>query len=183
MGCVLEGCRHRMLMNGRLYLKGWHRGDPFEDRYFVLVHDHLVEFETTRRNIQKRPIPLAYHRRIRSIRLRDVYVITGEGCTEFLANTGQSSFDPASDQSSLSRIYKDGHVSLDDPMDCTFALWRQRGSEKQAGLGRNGKAMVFQARSRLERDQWVHALNAVCESSVRTTREREVRIATFKHLL
>lgn len=153
--CVMEGCRQSVLKVGRLYHKGGHRGDPFEDRYFVLIHDHLIEFETTRRNIQKRPVPLAYHRRIRSIRLRDVYLITAESCSEFMARpSGESSFDPASDQSSLSRIYKDGLVALDDPMDCTFALWRQKGSDKQAGLGRAGKAFVFQARSKLERDQW-----------------------------
>jgi hypothetical protein len=152
--CVIDGCRQNVTKHGRLYYKMGHREDAFVDRFFVLVRDQLVEFETIRRNIGKRPIPLAHHRRMNTIRLRDVYLITSENCSDFLARTGESTFDPTTDQSTFARVYQDGLVSVDDPMDCTFALWRQRRSGQGTNLGRKGQAFVFQARSRLERDQW-----------------------------
>ena len=71
-----------------------------------------------------------------------------------MARSGQSTFDPSTDQSSLARIYKDGLVSVDDPMDCTFMLWKQKTVGSKASLGKNGKVYLFQARSKLERDQW-----------------------------
>lgn len=158
--CMQKGCRHSVLKQGRLYFKHGYRESPFLDRYFVLGGDHLVEFESVRRNIQKRPVPLSYHRRITSIRLRDVYLMTAESCSEFLSATQSkdgASFDPASDRNGLPRVYQDGLISLDNLLDCTFALWKQKAPGnpgKVAGLGRHGEAFVFQARSQLERDQW-----------------------------
>lgn len=161
--CVIQGCRHNLLKFGRLYFKEGHRDDAFQDRFFFLIHDHLIEFETVKRNrIDKRPIPLVYHRRVRNISLRDAYLMTGESCSTYLARNGTSggSFDPSKDQSKFARIYRDGLVSVDDAMSCTFALWRQKrkssvvGGGMGSGLGKDGRVYVFQARSRLERDQW-----------------------------
>jgi hypothetical protein len=152
--CVHRGCRHNVLRQGRLYYKKGHRDSPFEDRFFVLAGEHLIQFESVKRNIQKRPVPIAYHPKRKVIRIRDVYIVTGEACSDYLAKSGPSTFDPSTDQSSLARIYKDGLVSVDDPMDCTFMIWKQKTVGSTAPLGKNGSAYIFQARSRLERDQW-----------------------------
>lgn len=152
--CVHRGCRHNVLKQGRLYYKKGHREAPFEDRFFALAGDYLVQFESVKRNLQKRPVPITYHPRKGAIRIRDMYIITGQACSDYLARAGPNTFDPSTDQSSLSRIYKDGLVSVDDPMDCTFMLWKQKQVTGSVALGKNGKVYVFQARSKLERDQW-----------------------------
>ena len=153
--CARRGCRQDVLKHGRLYYKRSHRDAPFMDRFFVLAGDHLVGFETVKRNMQQRPVPITYHRRLKTIRMRDVYIVTGAACADYLrTGSGQATFDPSNDQSSLARIYMDGLVSVDDPADCTFMLWKQAAVGNAAPLGRGGSVYVFQARSRLERDQW-----------------------------
>lgn len=152
--CIQDGCRCNILMSGRLYYKKGHRDAIFMDRFIVLLDNNLIIFETYRRNIQKRPVPLVYHRRLSTLRLRDVYIVTGESCSQYFRKTGQSNFNPSQDQSDRARVYKDGLLAVDDPMDCTFMLWRQRTSGTLSKLGRNGKAHLFRARSKLERDQW-----------------------------
>jgi hypothetical protein len=152
--CIQLGCHYNILMQGRLYYKKNHRDGILLDRFIMLLDNNLIIFETVRRNIQKRPIPLVYHRRLKTIRLRDVYLVTGDSCTPYFRQTFQTDFNPSQDQNSLARVYKDGLVAVDDPMDCTFMLWCQRPSGTMSQLGRNGTAHLFRARSRLERDQW-----------------------------
>lgn len=152
--CVQNGCRNHVLMQGRLYHKKGHRDAFFLDRYIVLLDNNLIIYETYRRNFSKRPVPLVYHRRLKTLRLRDIYVVTGENCLQYFRKTGQNEFSTSSSQSAFARIYKDGLVAVDDPMDCTFMLWSQKPSGTMTKLGRNGEVNVFRARSRLERDQW-----------------------------
>lgn len=153
--CIQKGCRYNIHMQGRLYYKKGHRDAIFFDRFIVLVDNHLLIFETFKRNFSKRPIPLVYHRRLKTIHLKDVYLVTGEGCSQFFRDVGRTGYNPSHDQNSLARVYKDGLISVDDPMDSTFMLWRQRSKATTTQLGRNGKAYLFRARSKLERDQWL----------------------------
>ncbi|KAL1921099.1 uncharacterized protein VTP21DRAFT_11734 [Calcarisporiella thermophila] len=88
-------------------------------------------------------------------------------------------FDPEGETKRFGRIYSDGTISLDLPEECTFCLWvgRQRRwystsqlrprVSKKHWLGQMGKIFVFRARSRLERDKWVWALNCEIERMLR----------------
>lgn len=152
--CVQNGCHNNILMHGRLYHKKGHLDAFFSDRFILLLDNNLIIFETVKRNFSKRPVPLVHHRRLRTIRLRDVYVVTGESCSQYFRKTGQTTFNPSQDQNAFARIYKDGLVAVDGPLDCIFMLWSQRPSGTASKLGRNGKVHLFKARSKLERDQW-----------------------------
>lgn len=153
--CSILGCRLGVLRYGRLFFKRAHKAQPFENTFVLLTHTHLMRFEAVARNIQGRPVPLVYHRRLETIHLRDLYLFTADGCSQYLDGNTKGRFDPAGDQSQVARIYRDGLISHDDPEDCTFALWKQKLAPKgQAGLGNKGQVYVFQARSRLERDLW-----------------------------
>lgn len=154
--CSMYGCRLGALRFGRLFYKNGHKTDPFKDGFFQLAGNHLIQFESVRRDLQGHPVPLVYHRRLRNIRLRDIYIMTGNCCSQFLdTRDARGRVGPAAHEAPVSRIYGDGLISIDDPIQCTFVIWKQKASKSNvAGLGKDGKVYVFQARSRLERDQW-----------------------------
>lgn len=77
---------------------------------------------------------------------------------------------------STARLYPSGLMSVDDEIECTFTIWKptvigaesDRNQRSMGGigprpLGRKGKAVVFRAMNRQEREEWVVALGLVME--------------------
>ena len=77
---------------------------------------------------------------------------------------------------STARLYPSGLMSVDDEIECTFTIWKpyaagRESDRNQRGmggigprpLGRKGKAVVFRAMNRQEREEWVVALGIVME--------------------
>ncbi len=85
----------------------------------------------------------------------------------------------------LPRIYPDGMYCCDDDDECTFVIWQ---GEQKTYLGKDekksrngislkkktmldypGKVWAFRARSRIEREEWVWAINVEIERAWKET--------------
>ncbi|KPV77586.1 uncharacterized protein RHOBADRAFT_51419 [Rhodotorula graminis WP1] len=182
--CLLDGCR-AVMHKGAMHVKKGLRG-TFHPRHVVLLPGVLVEFQSVTRDLQGRPKATPYHRRRHVLTLRDCYIYSGSLASHLLApSKGASTWDPADESAhQLPRYYSssDGLRTADDVEDCTFAIVRVKHS-RSGKLDKLDKkvdeARVYRARSKLERDQFVYALNASIERIMRGEREREDRLRDF----
>lgn len=181
--CCIDGCSP-MAHAGRLYLKDTST-KQFRPFYTVLCGSALVLF-----SIDRSP----FHRRRQQYSLLDAYIYSG-----FLAEAELTSVLHEDFWLGEARVYQDGLQCADDVQDCTFVLWLRRVETKRRRLKRiagtrqaiadadkhyspvplgraPAKTLIFRARSKLERDQWIWAIKQDMENQGRVHTERAKRI-------
>ncbi|KAH8918424.1 hypothetical protein BT69DRAFT_1225419 [Atractiella rhizophila] len=174
--CILNGCR-TIIKCGRLYIRAG-VNKLYKERYMIIVDGHLLQFLIPpRHEAVKTGQSEVYHQRKNITSLKDCYVYTGRMVNiRYKAN---SRFNPANLQSNnFPRIYPDGLMSIDAEDECTFVIFRKISNDGK-GLGKRGTARVMRARSKVERDEWVFALNTELEKLVRKDRKHEEGMRDF----
>ncbi|BGP23981.1 proteophosphoglycan ppg4 [Rhodotorula toruloides] len=185
--CLLDGCR-TLMQQRTMYVKQGLRG-VFRLRHVVLLHGVLIEYQSIVRDLKGQPLPTPYHRRCHIVHLRDCYVYSGALASHLLPRLGNTMGWTPGDESEhqFPRCYSasDGLRTADDREDCTFVIVKIKHSKSGKGdkLGMKGvDARVYRTRSKLERDQFVYALNASVERLLRGEQERENRLRDFAWL-
>ncbi|GAA5963604.1 hypothetical protein JCM21900_000304 [Sporobolomyces salmonicolor] len=184
--CILDGCR-AVLRHGVLHIKKGLRG-MFRKRHVLLLPGTLIEYQSFQRNLYGQPLATPYHRRKFTLSLRDCYCYSGSLTAALFHGTANTTaWDPANTtQHHFPRCYTttDGLRTTDDDEDCTFVLLRMRhgGHGTAKKFGQKGVARVYRARSKVERDQFVYALNCAIERLLRGEQEREERLRDFSWL-
>ncbi|QRW06517.1 nuclear pore complex protein [Ceratobasidium sp. AG-Ba] len=180
--CVIDGCR-AIVKSGRLYTKKGIRKD-FKHLFHVLIGGHLILFHIT-------PNVTSYHHHSRTINLADAYVYSGQIAMRSLPRAAG-----VDSRQRIPRRYQDGLESDDRQVpfseeDTTFIIWYRPHSIHKptdpllppetaskyepavAPLGGKHNLLICKARSRLERDAWVWALNIEIERVSRMMSGRE----------
>ncbi|WVW84624.1 hypothetical protein I302_106658 [Kwoniella bestiolae CBS 10118] len=184
--CVIKGCRS-ITVCGRLFMRK-DKWDKLRSKYIVLSGGTLILFKIKKKN--------AFHTRKKRYPLFGAYVYSGMLALDELPST--SSADVFTSES---RVYQDGLQSSDGAEDTTFCvrLTSPSSSKKdKGGWGRKvtqpwenhdivgdqnflppdlskkpSQLLIFRARSQLERDRWVWAINAEMERQVRSHVKQE----------
>ncbi|KAI4732152.1 hypothetical protein E4T49_00152 [Aureobasidium sp. EXF-10728] len=194
--CGISNCRaiHR---SGILFRKPRVHG-TFSRCHVILCHGHLLVFKDTVRSTTGKKVSHIHHERIASIDLRDCYLYSGLITATDLLYQNRTFDNNRPGNSALPRMYlEDGWASADDDAMTTFVLWTgqhkgwfrareedgNEGQQKSGGtrnklkrvsqLGTTGRAIVFKARSRTERDHWVLGIETEIE---RLSRTEDVRV-------
>ncbi|CAG8520002.1 7697_t:CDS:2 [Funneliformis mosseae] len=186
--CILNGCRG-ITKGGLLYHKTHLRG-TFQNYHHILIRGHLLYYNLyTRSSLSGTAKRQNFHKRRGCIHLTDCYVYSG-GITENDLLYSSSSRYNISDNGThkLPRIYPDGMYCFDDDEECTFVIWQgeqkyclERDKEKSRNsiclkktttLDRPGNIWVFRARSRIEREEWVWAINVEIERALKEIRKK-----------
>ncbi|WVF68945.1 hypothetical protein IAT40_003719 [Kwoniella sp. CBS 6097] len=181
--CVIEGCRSTCI-SGRLYMRK-EKYDKFRLKYLVLTGGSLVSFKVKKKN--------AFHVRKKRYPLFGAYVYSGMLALDELPV--MSSNDAFVSQT---RVYQDGLRSADGVEDTTFCVrlgthpsrWGKKTTqpwemEEEAeflppGLSKKPPGLlIFRARSKLERDRWVWAINAEMERQVRAHVKQEEALRQY----
>ncbi|GAA5872147.1 hypothetical protein JCM1840_006333 [Sporobolomyces johnsonii] len=184
--CILDGCR-AVLKHGVLHVKKGLRG-MFRKRHVLLLPGTLIEYQSFQRDLYGQPLATPYHRRKFTLSLRDCYCYSGSLTAALLrGTTNTTAWDPANTtQHHFPRCYTttDGLRTTDDDEDCTFVILRMKHGGHGGGktFGQKGVARVYRARSKVERDQFVYALNCAIERLLRGEQEREERLRDFSWL-
>ncbi|BGP15078.1 hypothetical protein JCM10213v2_003033 [Rhodosporidiobolus nylandii] len=184
--CIIEGCR-ALMKQAVMHVKAGLRG-TYRLRHVLLLPGTLVEYQSIARDMHGQPLSTPYHRRRLIVSLRDCYVYSGSLASHFLSAANSHSWDPGNEAGhQFPRCYPatDGLRTADEAEDCTFVVVRIR----HGGNGKNRKlaqkaagARIYRARSKLERDQFVYALNASIERLHRGEQKREQRLRDFTWL-
>ncbi|GBB85275.1 hypothetical protein RclHR1_11830006 [Rhizophagus clarus] len=177
--CILNGCRG-ITKGGLLYRKS-HRYGTFRNYHYILTGGNLLCFHLYTRNlingVTKRQ---CYHKRCGNINLADCYVYSGRITENDLLYSSTSKFSAKSSGiHKLPRIYPDGMSCFDNAVECTFVIWqaersfyfgkekKEKGNvirlKKKTMLNNPGKIWVFRTRSKIEREEWVWAINVEIE--------------------
>ncbi|GAA5854689.1 hypothetical protein JCM8547_004941 [Rhodosporidiobolus lusitaniae] len=185
--CILDGCR-ALMKESVMHVKKGLRG-TFRLRNVLLLPGTLVEYQSIARDMHGQPLPSPYHRRRAVVSLRDVYVYSGSLASSYVAVTNSHNWNPGDEsEHQFPRCYpgSDGLRTADEAEDCTFVLVRMKhaASGKNQQLGQKGTTVrVYRTRSKLERDQFVYAINAAIESVLRGESEREDHLRDFSSFL
>ncbi|GAA5971750.1 hypothetical protein JCM11641_001497 [Rhodosporidiobolus odoratus] len=182
--CILDGCR-AMMKQGIMHVKKGIRG-TFHLRHVLLLPGTLIEYQSIARDdLHGQPLPTPYHRRRVVLSLRDCYVYSGSLASNFSSVTNPHNWHPGNEQEhQFPRCYPDtdGLRTADEAEDCTFVVvcMRHGGNGKLKKFEQEAtSSRVYRTRSKLERDQFVYALNASIERLLRGEREREERLCDF----
>ncbi|KEQ74693.1 hypothetical protein M436DRAFT_43195 [Aureobasidium namibiae CBS 147.97] len=194
--CGISNCRaiHR---SGILFRKPRVHG-IFSRCHVILCHGHLLVFEDTVRSATGKKVSHIHHQRIASIDLRGCYLYSGLITANDLLYSNRTFDNNRPGNDALPRMYlEDGWASADDDAMTTFVVWTgqhkgwfrareedgNEGQQKSGGarnklkrvsqLGTTGRAIVFKARSRTERDHWVLGIETEME---RLSQAEEVRV-------
>jgi len=180
--CALKGCRP-ITQAGRLFMKK-NRYDKYRLRYIVLAGGMVITFKIKKTQ--------AFHQRKKRFSLFGAYVYSGM--------MAQDELHEAADQDALAshpKVYHDGLQSADGAEDTTFCIrlpvtlsnWSQRKAYQWEAegdhvdvpsLSKKAPALLFfRARSALERDRWVWAINAEMERMVRSHVPQEEALRNF----
>lgn len=167
-------------MSGLLYRKP-RRHATFRRYNVLLCNGELIIFHHSARSRTGSQLPTIHHDRHQSLSLRDCYVYSGLATSADLLHQNRT-FDSNSNSNSpgrraLPRIFADGYTAQDEDSMTCFVLWHGarkstlcpaaarpvdasggRAPRRVSPLGTTGKAIVFKARSRVERDTWVMSI-------------------------
>ncbi|CAB4381650.1 unnamed protein product [Rhizophagus irregularis] len=186
--CILNGCRG-ITKGGLLYRKS-HLHGTFRNYHYILTRGRLICYNLYTRNlINGVSKQRCYHKRYENINLADCYVYSGKVTENDLLYSSTSKFNARSNGiHRLPRIYPDGMYCFDNDEDCTFVIWqgeqslhigkdkKEKGNvicfKKKTRLNNPGKIRVFRTRSKIEREEWVWAINVEIE---RACKEREMK--------
>lgn len=164
--CPLSSCR-TITMSGLLYRKP-RRNATFKRYEVILCNGCLIIFHHTARAATGKEKRTTYHEKHLVIKLRDAYVYSGVVTEEEMTGVPGRKMTP--------RIWGDGFTSQDAGGVTTFVVWAAVG---KGGPGKKGKATVFKARSRVERDAWVSNIAMEIER-LNVGREEDVKIVEGK---
>ena len=156
---------------------------PFTRCSVLLTAGTLLIFHDVLRNRVGKQLAHIHHERIANLDLKDCYIYSGFLTESDLLYQNQTFDANKPGHHALPRIYlEDGWTSTDEDVMTTFVIWHGKakswfraeegagGGEQQrkerkgtklkrvAKLGSKGRAVVFRARSRAERDHWVLAI-------------------------
>nr|XP_018262424.1 uncharacterized protein I303_05441 [Kwoniella dejecticola CBS 10117]OBR84582.1 hypothetical protein I303_05441 [Kwoniella dejecticola CBS 10117] len=188
--CVIKGCRSTCI-SGRLFMRK-DKWDKFRSKYIVLTGGTLVSFKIKKKN--------AFHTRKKRYPLFGAYVYSGMLALDELPSpnsndifTSQSrvyqdglqSSDGAEDTTFCVRLTTSPYSSTNS----SKKAWTTRKKVTQPwenedltqdqeflppDLSKNpNQLLIFRARSKLERDRWVWAINAEMERQVRSHIKQE----------
>ena len=176
------GCCRSITLAGNLFRRPRMHG-AFQRNLVILAHGRLLLFRDTLRKHNGRLLKHIHHERIGALDLSESYVYSGLITANDLLYTSTSSIDRAHPgRHALPRMYlEDGWSSIDEDTMTCFVVWhgkrsswfQSQGAEepgrgmrrlkKVRSLGKEGKSVVFKARSRAERDHWVMAIGMEIE--------------------
>lgn len=173
--CGLSSCR-AITLSGVLYRKP-RRYSTFRRYAVVLCHGQLMIFRHTHRDSAGKAVDTVHQEHQLSISLRDCYIYSGLVTGSDLLYQNNTFDSNAPGHHALPRIFPDGYTSQDEDTMTCFVVWHGTRHSKFSRtdedgklvqhnltqLGTTGKANVFKARSRLERDQWVMSINMEIE--------------------
>ncbi|KAI5779234.1 Pleckstrin homology domain-containing protein [Geopyxis carbonaria] len=168
--CGLSSCR-AITMSGVLYRKP-RRHSTFRRYNVILCHGELIVFHNSCRGSTGKEYPTVYQERHVSLSLTDCYIYSGLVTESDLLYQNQTFDSNSPGRHTLPRIYPDGYTSYDEDTMTCFVLWHgtrrslfttkdDEGKtirHRVPQLGTKGRAIVFKARSRLERDTWVMSI-------------------------
>jgi hypothetical protein len=194
--CGLSFCR-TIHLSGPLYRKPRMHGN-FTLMHCILVPGSLLIFQSVLRKRTGKVVPHVHHAREQKMDLEGCYLYSGL-LTENDLLYHNRTFDANSPgHHALPRIWpEDGWNNFDEDVMTCFVLWRPSGKswfrdedqeegggtkrrfKRVSALGKTGNRVVFRARSRAERDQWVLAIGAEIERLASGGKE-EVRIVESK---
>ncbi|MCJ1474515.1 hypothetical protein MMC13_003173 [Lambiella insularis] len=178
-------------MSGSLYRKP-RMHSTFKRCSVMLCHGRMLIYEETLRAHTGKEIPHILHRRQDVLDLKDTYIYSG-GITEGDLLYQNQTFDSNHPgHHALPRVYlKDNWTSSDEDTTTCFVIWQGQkkslfmsraklgeGKTKSrlryvSRLGVPGRSIVFKARSRAERDQWVIQIGMEIE---RLQQAEEIRV-------
>ncbi|KAM0745749.1 hypothetical protein T439DRAFT_306612 [Meredithblackwellia eburnea MCA 4105] len=179
--CILQSCRS-IMRGGRFYVKTGVRG-RFRERYIFLLRGTLLFYHTSVRDFHGMPTKSSYHRRQGSQSLRGCYIYSGR-LSAAGVNPAVNNWTPANGNALFPRIYaSDGLRTSDEDEDCTLIIFKKGVDGPNQGLGGKGSTTILRARSMIERDEWLFALNAAIEQLQEgEDREREKKLREFPWL-
>ncbi|EER24674.1 PH domain containing protein [Coccidioides posadasii C735 delta SOWgp] len=173
--CGMSGCRP-IKMSGNLYRKPRRHG-AFTHCSVLLIEGQLLIFQSSLRRWTGEQFPHIYRSRQAVLDLRDCYIYSGIITSSDLLYQQQTFDSNLPSQLERPRMYtQDGWTASDEDIATCFVIWHatrkalfrgeltKKGKPKRSGwkqvsaLGVPGKAIVFKARSRAERDLWVLAI-------------------------
>ncbi|KAL7272671.1 hypothetical protein RUND412_004516 [Rhizina undulata] len=168
--CGISSCR-TITMSGVLYRKP-RKHSTFRRYNVVLCHGELLIFHNSYRKRNGAEIPHIHQDKHQSLSLKDCYIYSGLITENDLLYQNQTFDSNAPGRHALPRVYKDGLTTHDEDTMTCFVIWHgmRRGvfktkdeegrtvKHRVTQLGQPGKAVVFKARSRLERDTWVMSI-------------------------
>jgi hypothetical protein len=173
--CGISSCR-AITLSGVLYRKP-RRHSTFRRYAVVLCHGQLMIFQHSQRDHSGKSVQTVHQEHVLSISLQDCYIYSGLVTGSDLLYQNQTFDSNAPGRHALPRIFPDGYTSQDEDTMTCFVVWhgtrRSKFTRSDADgrvvqhsltqLGKTGKANVFKARSRLERDQWVMSISMEIE--------------------
>lgn len=170
--CGISCCR-TVHMAGMLYRKPRMHG-VFKRNLAVLSHGKLLMFADALRGHDGSVVRHIHHARVATLDLRDCYIYSGLSTASELLYQSNGFDKSRPGRHALPRMYlEDGWSSIDEDVMTCFVLWHGKKSSwfasqgieengkgkrrlrKVRRLGTEGRSVVFKARSRAERDQWV----------------------------
>ncbi|KAJ5475619.1 hypothetical protein N7539_007906 [Penicillium diatomitis] len=191
--CLLAGCRP-IKMAGQLYRKP-RRHATFAKCQVVLTAGKLVIFRSTLRQRSGTEVPHIHQDLDSVIDLNNCYIYSGLATEADLLYANETFDNNNPGVSALPRVYlaSDTFTSRDEDTATTFVIWQPRrknyfraehkvshGKSTRSlrhvsALGKNGRSIVFMARSRMERDRWVLSISSEMDR-LQEEMEEEIRI-------
>jgi hypothetical protein len=186
--CGLDLCR-TITYSGVLYHK-LQRYSAFVRYHVILCPGQLLVFENALRKRTGTALPFSHHERHSTIDLADCYIYSGLITEADIPQQNQTFDSKHPGRHALPKIHPgDGWTSSDEDVATSFVIWcntkksffRSSSSlsddtvasqvqprkktilKKVSQLGKEGRTMIFKARSRAERDLWVMAISTEIE--------------------
>ncbi|EEH06995.1 PH domain-containing protein [Histoplasma capsulatum G186AR] len=171
--CGISGCR-TVKMSGLLYCKP-RRRSAFTACNVILTEGQILCFQSLIRKLSGEETPHTHHEREWVLDLHDCYIYSGLITNSDLLYQNRTIDTNLPSQHASPRVYTtDGWTSSDEDIATCFVLWqnsrksvfRSQAKQGEAGertkkwkkvstLGVPGRSIVFNTRSRAERDMWV----------------------------
>lgn len=170
--CGISFCRC-IIMSGLLYRKA-RRHATFHRCSVILANGALMVFQASMRKRTGEQVAHIHQEKQASINLQDCYIYSGLITEDDLLYRNRTFDSNNPGRHALPRVYlEDGWTSIDEDSMTCFVIWQglrkslfRAREEKEGGgtrqklrqvssLGVPGRSMVFQCRSRAERDHWV----------------------------
>ncbi|KAJ5572486.1 hypothetical protein N7450_009470 [Penicillium hetheringtonii] len=193
--CSLSGCRS-IKFSGQLYRKP-RRHTTFTKCHVLLTDGKLLIFRSTLRKGNGVVIPHIHQQHETTIDLRDCYIYSGLVTENDLLYANQTFDSNNPGLHALPRAYlsSDLFTSRDEDTAITFVLWQpikkslfraeetgdqgkvKRSLRQVTTLGKHGRTIVFKARSRVEKDQWVMSISSEIDR-LQEEKQEDIRIVS-----
>lgn len=183
-------------MSGQLYRKP-RRHTTFTKCHVLLTAGKLLIFRSTLRKGNGVVVPHIHQQHETTIDLRDCYIYSGLVTENDLLYANQTFDSNNPGLNALPRAYLSSNVftSRDEDTAITFVLWQpikksffraqETGAQGEAKrslrhvttLGKHGRTIVFKARSRVEKDQWVLSISSEIDR-LQEEKQEDIRIVS-----